>query len=162
MTPHNDLKPANAIVGEKSQALLALWSKLKGDRMAPKREEVTLTHVRALSPWVWTIDVVDGGADFRFRLAGDRIIQFLGKRYSGSLMSSLPESPFFERLHRTLSYSVEHKRPVAVGPVRSDYEGTDHWEVEAVALPLSDDGENVTGFLGAMEVWPLGTKTKKR
>jgi hypothetical protein len=161
MTTHNDLKPAEAVVGDKSRALHTLWNKLKGERLAPKREDITLGHVRKLSPWIWTIDVVDDGADFRFRLAGDRIIQFLGKRYAGSLLSTLPKTPFFERMRRTLAYGVKHKRPVAVGPVRSDHEGTDHWEIEALALPLSDDGETVTGFLGTMELWPLGTKTKR-
>ncbi len=161
MTLHSDLKPAESAVGEKSRALHALWRELKGDRMAPKREEITLGHVRALSPWIWTIDVVDDGADFRFRMAGDRIIQFLGKRFAGSLLSGVPESPFFERMKRTLTHCVENKQPAAVGPVRSDYEDTDHWEIEALALPLSEDGDKVTGFVGAMEIWPLGTKTRK-
>ncbi len=157
MKKPTDFKSADAIVGEKPRALHALWEKLAGDRLAPKREEITLSLARNLTPWLWTIDVVDGGADFRFRLAGDRIIQFLGEHHPGTLLSGLPKNPFYERIRHTLAHCVEHKRPVAFGPVRSEYGGKEHWEIEAVALPLSEDGKTVSCVIGAIELWPVGT-----
>ena len=41
------------------------------------------------------IDVVDGGQDFRFRFAGDRIIQFMGRRFAGILLSELTGTFFY-------------------------------------------------------------------
>ena len=160
MNRHTVLKGPDAIVGDKSRALHAIWQKLTGDRLAPRREEVTLFLVRNLTPWLWTIDVIDDGADFRFRLTGDRIIQFLGECHAGLSLSELPKSPFTERLRHTLAHCVEHRRPVAVGPVQSGYEGKEHWEMEAVVLPLSEDGETINCLMGAIELWPVGTKTK--
>ena len=119
MTKHTVLKGPDAIVSDKSRALHALWQKLTGDRPAPRRDEITLSLVRNLAPWLWTVDVVDNGTDFRFRLAGDNIIQFLGELHAGTLLSELPKSPFYERLRHTLAHCVEHHRPVAVGPVPS-------------------------------------------
>ncbi|MGA7673497.1 MAG: PAS domain-containing protein [Rhizomicrobium sp.] len=157
MNKHTVLKGPDAIVGEKSRALHALWRKLTGDRLAPKREEITLSLVRNLTPWLWTVDVVDNGADFRFRLTGDRVTQFLDGCHAGMLLSELPINLFFERLRHTLAHCVEHRRPVAVGPVRSGYEGKEHWEVEAVVLPLSEDGKTINCLMGAMEIWPIGS-----
>lgn len=160
MTTNSVLKGPDELVGDKSRALHAIWQKLTGDRLAPKRDEFTLAHIRTLAPWIWTIDVIDDGRDFRFRLAGDRIIQFMQKRYAGAVLSELPRNPFFVRMHTILSHCVTAKRPVAAGPYRSVYENKDHLEMEVVVLPLSDDGETVTGLMGVMELWPLGTMTK--
>jgi hypothetical protein len=113
--------------------------------------------VRNLAPWLWAVDVIDDGADFRFRLAGDNIAQFLEGLHAGMLLSELPQSPFYERLRQTLAHCVEHKQPVAVGPIRSGYEGKEHWEMEAVVLPLSEDGKIINCLMGAMELWPVGT-----
>ena len=155
-------KPADALVGDKARAMHALWEKLRGSRLAPKREEITLAKVRTLAPWMWIIDVVEDGADFRFRQAGDRVVQFLGAGRPGFLLSKLSAGPFADLMGRTLNHCVEVKRPVALGPARSIYAGKEHWETETVVLPLSEDGEKVTALLGTMEYWPLGTKSGER
>jgi hypothetical protein len=162
MSLQSPLKSADAIVGEKSRAIYALWKNLTGNRMAPKRKEITLDLVGNLTPWMWTVDVVDNGADFRSRLVGDRLAQFFGKRLTGSLLSELPNNLFFERVRHIMTHCVEHKQPVAMGPIRSGYEDKDHWETEVVVLPLSEDGENVTCLIGVLELWPIGTKTETR
>ena len=162
MTQQAPLKPVEAIVGDKSRAALAIWRMLKGPRMAPRREDITLRHVRGLSPWLWMTDVVDEGADFRFRLMGDRVVQFFDGGHVGQRLSMLGHDRFFDGMTRMLAHCVAHKAPVAVGPGRPDYLGKDHWEMEAVALPLSDDGENVTSLMGAIELWPLGAAPRQR
>ena len=157
MKTQTQLKSADAAVGEKSRALHAIWKSTLGSRMAPKREEITLGMVRNLSPWLWVIDVVDGGADFRFRLTGDRIVQFFGHTFTGVLLSELHESPFFQRMRHTLTHCVEHQAPVAIGPIAAGYEDKNYWEMEAVVLPLSEDGKIVNCLMGAMELWQAGT-----
>jgi hypothetical protein len=154
-----ELKPADASIGEKSRALFAIWQALKGERLAPKREEVTLSHTRALTASLWFIDVVDGGEDYCFRLGGEEIVRFLGGRHSGMKLSQVPPNPFFERMKRTLAFCVEQKKPVSLGPIASGYPGKEHWEMEVVLLPLSGDGETVNCVMGTMQLWPRGTMT---
>jgi len=154
---HAKLKTPDAIVGERCQALYDIWHHLANGRVAPRREEITLGHVRKLTPWLWVIDVIDSGTDFRFRLVGDRVVQFLGGHNADVRLSELSKNAFFERMKQTLSHCVEHKLPVAIGPVRSGYEGKEHWEVEYVMLPLSEDGKSVSSLMGIMELWPAGT-----
>ncbi len=80
------------------------------------------------------IDVVDGGRDYRFRIAGDRVVQFMGRRYAGLLLSEFLDQPFFQRMRAILEQSVKHKRPLAAGPMRSNMEGKEFLELEVVVL----------------------------
>ncbi|HWA92438.1 MAG TPA: PAS domain-containing protein [Rhizomicrobium sp.] len=145
-----------------SSALLtdvhAAWKKLAAGRMAPRRDEITPALIKSALPSIWMIDVVDGGRDFRFRIAGDRIIQFMGRRYAGSLLSEFAEQPFFQHMREILTTSVRSKRPFVAGPGRSRMPGKEHVELEVLVLPLSDDGEHVTTVFGAMEIGPLRAK----
>lgn len=152
-------KNANAVVGVRSKAMYERWKALAKGRLAPRRDEISLGVVRNLAQWFWMIDVVDGGADFRFGLAGDQINRFYGYHLRGTLLSECPDTAYFRALRGTLLRCVHHKAAFAVGPVPSDYPGKEHLEVEKLMLPVSDDGETVNGIVGMMETWPVGTFT---
>jgi len=100
------------------------------------------------------IDAIDGGEDFRFRLAGDRIIQFMGRRYAGHLLSEFAGEPFFQHMREILKTCTDQKQPLVAGPGRSKLPGKEHTEIEALVLPLSEDGTNVTTLFGALEIRP--------
>jgi hypothetical protein len=157
MNVPNYLKTTDAIVGEKARVLYTIWKERVGDRLAPKRGDITLASVRAVMPWLWMADVVEAGADFRFRLTGDRVTQFLGPT-TGAHLSRLPDSEFRRRLNQTLAYCVQYKRPATFGPLPSGHSGKEHWEVEVFAAPLSEDNEAITCLVGSLEVWPLGSR----
>jgi hypothetical protein len=152
MTIAVNFKSANSLVSEKLVGALDAWKRVSAGRLAPKREEITPALLRSVLPSIWMIDVVDGGKDFRFRFAGDRVIQFMGRRYAGALLSEYIESPFFQRMHAILAECVRGKAPVAVGPLRSNLPGKDFLEMEVVVMPLSENGETVTCLFGAMDV----------
>ena len=157
MPQQTTLKSVDALIGEKCRTLYTHWEKLRGERMAPRRKEFTLALVGQLSSWMWTADVIDDGADFRFRLIGDHITQFIEKAYTGMLLSELPSNLFFERVRQTITCCVKNMEPVAASSTHSSYENKDHWETEAVMLPLSENGEKVTSVMGILEFWPIGS-----
>ncbi|MEI9885390.1 MAG: PAS domain-containing protein [Rhizomicrobium sp.] len=144
-----------ALAGEKLVAVQKTWRALAAGGIGPRREDVTPARLRATIPWTFLIDVV--GADFRFRFAGDRIIQFMGRRLQGSLLSEHRGTPFFDGMHDFFSRCVAAKTPQVSGPARALYPGKEHLEMEVVVLPLCDDGLSVTGLLGAFETWRFGT-----
>jgi hypothetical protein len=146
-----------ALTSEKLRATYDVWRELRGDRVGPKRDEITPARLRAALPWTFTIDVVDAGADFRFRFAGDRIIQFMGRRYAGSLLSELGSSTFFNQMRAMYAGCVAAKAPVASGVRQASLPGKEFLEIEALVLPLSEDGVNVTALFGAFDSWQLGT-----
>jgi hypothetical protein len=108
-------------------------------------------------PYTFTIDVIDGGKDFRFRFAGDRIIQFMGRRYAGSLLSEQASTPFFRGMRALYAGCVSVRGPVTSGIVQASYPGKEFLEVEALVLPLSEDGIAITTLFGAFDSWQFGT-----
>jgi hypothetical protein len=145
------------LVSEKLVGALDAWKRVSAGRLAPKREEITPALLRSVLPSIWMIDVIDGGKDFRFRFAGDRVIQFMGRRYAGEVLSDHVDVLFFQRMKAILAECVNRKAPVAVGPLRSNLPDKDHLEMEVVVMPLSEDGETVTCLFGAMDVRGIGT-----
>ena len=153
----SEFKAAELVTSDKLADILRIWKTISGERFAPRRDEVTPSRLRSLLPWTWFVEVIDGGADFRFRVAGDRIVEYLGGRHAGLLLSELRGPAFFELMHEIFRYTVKYKRPIAHGPLRASHPNRASFEAEVLVLPLSDDGENVTALFGGFETWLYGT-----
>ncbi len=149
-----------ALTSEKLVGVHKLWRELAAGGIGPAREAVTPARLRGTLPWTFVIDVV--GEDFRFRFAGDRIIQFMGRRLQGTLLSEHRGTPFFDGMHMFFRRSVQTKTPLANGPSAVTYPGKEHLEMEVMVLPLSNDGQAVTGLLGTFDTWQLGTHASVR
>src|SRR5262245_3725099 len=74
------------------------WNKLRGKRFAPSLREVDPREISRLLPWVWLVDVVDDGDDFLFRLGGEKIIEYVGRRLSGARLNHFRNQHFFETM----------------------------------------------------------------
>ena len=135
-------------------SVFEIWTEIAAGRVAPTREEIDPRKLRGLLPWTWMADVIDEGRDIRFRVAGERIVEFVGRRYTGEHLSAHEHRPFFARVKRLFSHCIATRKPVVLGPTRSIMEGREYLQLEILALPLSQDGESITGLFGAMEVWP--------
>ena len=55
---------------------------------------------------------------------------------------------------------TQRKKPVAVGPIRSNLKGKEFFEMEVVVMPMSEDGHVVTTIFGAMDLRGLPTLAK--
>lgn len=147
---------------EKLKGAYDAWESLRSGRVGPTRDELSPSVLRAVLASTFMIDVVDDGRDFRFRFAGDRVIQFMGRRFAGMLLSELTGSSFFDNMRAMYSGCVASRGPVTSGVRPVTYPGKEFLEVEAMVLPLSDDAKNVTHLFGAFESWQLGTHAPDR
>jgi hypothetical protein len=153
---------AQTLTSDKLKAAYAVWNAARTDRVAPRRDEIVPANLRGVLTFTFTMDVVDFGKDFRFRFAGDRISQFMGRRFAGSLLSEQTGSPFFDNMRAMFSACVAARSPIASGVRQATYPGKDFLEVEAMVLPLSDNGVDVTHLFGAFESWQLGTHSSSQ
>jgi hypothetical protein len=160
MTVAVSFKSADQLVSERLVGVLDAWKRTAGERMAPKREEITPSLLRTALPWIWMIDVIDGGKDFRFRIAGERVIEFMGRRHAGELLSDNLDNPFFQRMRAILEECHLRKKPVAAGPIRSNLKGKEFFEMEVAVMPLSEDGHSVTNLFGALDLRGLPALAK--
>lgn len=69
--------------------LVAYWEKKRGMRLAPCRADVDPMDLRMHLPNTFIVDVLDGGADFRYRLIGTAVVAGLGRDSTGKRLSEL-------------------------------------------------------------------------
>lgn len=157
MTAQIPCRPTGDIVGDNAHALQNIWLQVRGERIAPRRRDITLPMVGRLAQWLWWADVIDRGTDYIFRMAGDRVIQFYGRSFNGTHLSALTPIAFMQTKRNAFAHCVKHKAPLVLGPHISSYPDKECWEIEMLFLPLSENGTDVTGIMGSLEYWPVGT-----
>ncbi len=133
------------------------WRHVAGPRIGPRRCETTPYHLRRTTPWIFIVDVIDDGQDFRFGFAGERLMRFIAERCATPSLAGLRDIAFFAAAERLFRQCRETARPLVSGPQPTAYKGKEHLEREVLLLPLSQDGTTVSGLLGALDTWQLGT-----
>lgn len=128
---------------------LAYWKRKRGSRPMPSRAEIEPWEMTALLPNLQLIDVVDGGARFRYRLVGTAIVAAFGREYTGKWLEELfpnERSKFAAEVYRL---TCSERLPVFA---RSSYVTATERELIAnrLCMPLSADGETVTMIMGAL------------
>ncbi|MGZ5923555.1 MAG: PAS domain-containing protein [Rhizomicrobium sp.] len=152
----------SAVTSEKLLAVYAIWMELAAGRIGPQRAELTPAHLRRSTSWTFTVEVIDGGNDFRFGFAGDKLMQFLEQRCAAPTLAGLRGTHFFDVADELFRRCISSRKPLVSGPKPTHYKGKEHLEREVLLLPLSEDGVNVTGLLGAFDTWQLGTNPHVR
>jgi hypothetical protein len=130
------------------------WRDQRRGRFAPARSDINPAKFPKLLPYVWLVDVEQAGEtlDFRFRLGGERLIDFVGKRMTGKRINAYRHKPFFDNVAQVMTDCVREKlalhRPLAV----ASHEKRKHLLTEALYLPLSDNGSDISQIIGAFEM----------
>jgi hypothetical protein len=127
------------------------WQAKRGERCMPSRNDISPAQLKTQLPHILLADVVDDGADFRYRLVGTHLREFFPAEPSGKLMSSVI-APFGGRtLEATLSAYravVTRRTPVRMTGGGSWFDQTTKY-FDAYLAPLSDDGATANMVLGA-------------
>ena len=129
---------------------VAYWNILRGERRFPAREEVHPRDIVSLLKNVLLIRVLDGGADFEFRIVGDAQAQtyalpFAGKRL-GDMRGTCP--PYGYILNGLFQHVTQFGEPVALrGHFGAGFANLKIAYCETVMLPLGL-GEAVDHIIG--------------
>lgn len=95
------------------QALYAYWDTLRGDRPAPARTEIDPSGItRELGD----VFLLDGPAsDFRFRLAGSRMVATLGRTLTGVRFDEIWLEQAHEHARIALASAADEAEPILIG-----------------------------------------------
>ncbi len=151
---------AQGVTSERLRAIHAAWKELAAGRIGPTRADISPAKLRRGTAWAFTVEVLDGGKDFRIGFRGDKVTQFMGVPCTAQSLASLRGIRFFDVAEELFRRCVESAKPLVSGPRRTQYKGKEHLEREVLLLPLSEDGVTVTGILGAFETWQFGTHSQ--
>ncbi len=127
---------------------IALWNAKRGERLFPARGDLTF---RAMAPFARNavlLRVLDGGAEFEFRLVGDAVTQAKGRSFQG--MTLTEAAPLVEdhtgSMRRAYQAVCGERRPTAFRGWTGPAIGQPVFR-ESVYLPLGEDGQTVDHIL---------------
>jgi len=126
------------------------WRMLCGSRRYPSRDEIKPRDIAAALTNMALVKVIDGGADFQFRIVGDHAGRGysadLNNRLFSSLESELPRAVAnWNRVYRGV---MQSGIPMAVDIVTGiDAPDINFTEAEAVFLPLGPNGDEIDHVL---------------
>jgi hypothetical protein len=131
----------------------AYWTRQRGSRPLPRRKDIAPSDIKKWLPQVLLVDVINGGADFRYRLVGGHLVRFFGSEPSGKLMSDALAPFGDETVQKTLEL---YRAALTLGEplrIRGDGEwyGRSAQHFDAILTPLSDDGVTVNMIFGAFD-----------
>ena len=133
-----------------TQAALDYWQGVRGDRTMPMREDLVLNEMIGFLPNLILLDVLREPLDFRYRLIGTRIEEFMAEPYTGRRLSEIPHQAPPSAIWSNCERAVEAAAPVLddtpyVGPKK------DIVTPEGLLMPLSGDGVEVGMLLVAVD-----------
>jgi|HigsolmetaAR201D_1030396.scaffolds.fasta_scaffold53529_2 Uncharacterized protein conserved in bacteria len=103
---------------ESLRSLHAFWDRCRAGRVMPLRRDIDVLDLRPWLGHLMLIDVIDGGADYRYRVYGSVIASYFNRDLTGRCVSSLAPS-VQEVVHAEYGYVVRHAVPLAISRRRS-------------------------------------------
>jgi hypothetical protein len=137
------------------EELVGYWDRKRGGRFACSRADIDPTELASHLPDLFMADVLDGGADFRYRLVGTQIVRGLGRDSTGRRLSELygAKPAALQKVLATFRTVVEEKRPVFGRGTIFWLPSRDIRRFAAGYLPLSDDGRTVNIILAELHIF---------
>lgn len=128
------------------QALLDYWLSKRGPRRCPDKTDIDPTEIGPLLPHIILLDAAPPGGEFRYRLAGTRVTQMVGREVRGLTQRELHGNPSDPAMVQGIARIEAEYAWVArafAGGFRTSQlavPGRDHVQLARLILPLSDVG----------------------
>ena len=147
-----DVPDADIVDGSDSHASLIafadLWqAKRRGD-LLPGRKDFDVFELREWLGSVLMMDVLDGGADFRYRLVGETLVQANRRDLTGKRVSEYDFGGRTAHVLNTFQRPIETNAPVFRRGRMVWNAETNYRSYESVHCPLAADGETVDMTIG--------------
>jgi hypothetical protein len=126
--------------------LYQYWLHKRGTRFAPARADIDPLELKFILPQILVFDVLEGGLDFRARIAGTGTYALHNADITGDLLSTLQPKGFSDAIMDHYRAIIAHREPT--------YSRTGYWEGDyeaeayhALRLPLSANGRDIDMIL---------------
>ena len=128
--------------------LLTHWREWGGGRAFPSFEDVDPTEISDIWEYGFVLDLAGHADDPVFRLAGDSLIAHTGSPLRNVRVSEVPKNSLARESASYYREVIRKGVPISRG---GEFLRPDRTTVlyRSVILPMSDDGETVSGLLGA-------------
>lgn len=132
------------------QRFIDLWDERRAGRPMPSRSAFVPEDLREWFGHVLILDVIEGGADFYYRLVGVEIARALGRDYTGCRMTECAYEMPRADVIREFREVVEARHPVLREGVVSWAPDRSWRTFKSVHAPLASDGQMVDKTMGVL------------
>ncbi len=138
------------IESENLRHIYLIWKTKCGADSLPSRDDIDPVEFGKALRNVFLIDIKSSEPKLLLRVMGTAFEDQYGENISGRFLEELDFGDSRNEILQTYEQLIETKAPVYLS---GEYEKTDGrlMRFERITLPLSDDGEQVTGVLGGIE-----------
>jgi hypothetical protein len=129
---------------------LAYWIQKRGDRLLPSRRDIDPIEIpRKVLPNVQLIDVIDGGARFRYRLIGTATVDAYGEDFTGRYPDEMFPPTLRDFIHDIYGKVCTWKAPLFL---KNRYVTAKGFKLASkrIYMPLSDDDAQVRQIFGVL------------
>ncbi|UUX48105.1 PAS domain-containing protein [Nisaea acidiphila] len=135
---------------------MQLWEdRRRPDQSIPSRQAFEIEDLMEWLGHILILDVIDGGADFHYRLVGTEIATALGRDYSGRRMSECTFGVSAADVIGEFGEVVAARRPL-VRRGHITWAPDKSWRTfRSVHAPLATDGETVDKTMGVLLIGDL-------
>lgn len=130
---------------------LDVWTKARGNRFAPRWEDVDMLDFPArLIPLIYVVDVEYEPLRFRYRFIGTKVCDFEGQDYTGQYVSDLQPTAVGEAAQKAFERFVNRPTPEFFAMLVDENNRQRHvFSVYGgIRVPLSSDDKTVTQIMG--------------
>lgn len=129
--------------------LKAYWDEKRGARAMPSRADINPADLKEHLGWIILVDALPGFLDFRFRIIGTRVTQYFIAELTGKTVTEVFGAYGDGAVRGVQAVYRKAARDKVV--VRSyggaGWLGRSFHDFDALAMPLSDDGETANMVL---------------
>lgn len=155
------IDPADLVV--ELREIKDYWDAKRGVRPMPRRADIDPFELRHHLPFLWLVDVLPGGEDFRFRLIGTAIAEQLGRDSTGKTLREVytPSGPaVLDWALAICTSAVKLQLPVVgcgtLRPLDKEFIA-----FQSLHLPLSEDGARVGMLFGRIHFYPRAKDARR-
>jgi hypothetical protein len=126
--------------------LHSYWAAKRGELFAPSRRDIDPVEIPKLLPHLMLVEVMDGGARFRYRLAGTEIERRVGCHMTGRYVDELTTGRYGAYIHGLYQTLLTTRRPIYSESAYGQIEDAP-LVAQRLMLPLSSDGRTIDKVL---------------
>jgi hypothetical protein len=141
--------------------IYAYWQGKRGLRRMPARRDVDPVEMPLLLPHLLIGEVVDGGAQFRYRLTGTAITRALGYDPTGRTIDDIASGHYRDHINELHRMLCRARAPLFA---QSEAAVAGNFFAKRLLLPLSEDGTEANPRDGTLSRhrWPASQDRARR
>lgn len=137
---------AHEVTDPRVRGAYEYWLSARGDKPMPSRSSIDPIDLKFCLGWTCLVEVIhETSRRFRYRIDGTQLASLTGWDLTGHYLDEMQDQAYRDLVLMIYNRVVDTKAPMFI---RNSEEWTDFgYLTESVTLPLSNDGERVTGLL---------------